>query len=132
MHPNDGRVVSNFVVQALRNEPITVFGDGQQTRSFCYVDDLVEGLVRLMETAPEITGPINLGNPNELTVLELAEMVRDLTGSKSDIVFRDLPQDDPIRRNPDISQAKAVLGWEPKTPVKDGLLRTIAYFEKLI
>ncbi len=131
MHPNDGRVVSNFVVQALRNEPITVFGDGQQTRSFCYVDDLVEGLVRLMETAPEITGPINLGNPNEFTVLELAEMVRDLTGSKSDIVFRDLPQDDPIRRNPDISQAKAVLGWEPGTQVKDGLLRTIAYFEKL-
>ncbi len=132
MHPNDGRVVSNFVVQALRNEPITVFGDGQQTRSFCYVDDLVEGLVRLMETAPEITGPINLGNPNEFTVLELAEMVHDLTGSNSDIVFRDLPQDDPIRRNPDISQAKAVLGWEPKTPVKEGLLRTIAYFEKLI
>ncbi len=131
MHPNDGRVVSNFVVQALRNEPITVFGDGQQTRSFCYVDDLVEGLVRLMETAPEITGPINLGSPNESTVLELAEMVRDLTGSKSDIVFRDLPQDDPIRRNPDISQAKAVLGWEPRTPVKDGLRRTIAYFEKL-
>ncbi len=132
MHPNDGRVVSNFVVQALRNEPITVFGDGQQTRSFCYVDNLVEGLVRLMETAPEITGPINLGNPNEFTVLELAEMVRDLTGSNSDIVFRDLPQDDPTRRNPDISQAKAVLGWEPKTPVKEGLLRTIAYFEKLI
>jgi UDP-glucuronate decarboxylase len=132
MHPNDGRVVSNFVVQALRSEPITVFGDGQQTRSFCYVDDLVEGLVRLMETAPEITGPINLGNPNEFTVLELAEIVRDLTGSKSDIVFHDLPQDDPTRRRPDISQAKTVLGWEPKTPVKDGVLRTIAYFEKLI
>ncbi len=131
MHPNDGRVVSNFVVQALRNEPITVFGDGQQTRSFCYVDDLVEGLVRLMETAPEITGPINLGNPDEFTVLELAEIVRELTGSKSDIVFRDLPQDDPTRRRPDISQAKKVLGWEPKVPVKDGVLRTIAYFEKL-
>ena len=132
MHPNDGRVVSNFVVQALRNEPITVFGDGQQTRSFCYVDDLVEGLVRLMETAPEITGPINLGNPNEFTVLELAETVRDLTSSKSDIVFRDLPQDDPTRRRPDISQAKTVLGWEPKIQIKDGVLRTIAYFEKLI
>ena len=132
MHPNDGRVVSNFVVQALRREPITVFGDGQQTRSFCYVDDLVEGLVRLMETAPEITGPINLGNPNEFTVLELAEMVRDLTGSKSEIVFRDLPQDDPTRRRPDISQAKTVLGWEPKIQIKDGVLRTIAYFEKLI
>jgi UDP-glucuronate decarboxylase len=132
MHPDDGRVVSNFVVQALRSEPITVFGDGQQTRSFCYVDDLVEGLVRLMETAPEITGPINLGNPNEFTVLELAETVRDLTSSKSEIVFRDLPQDDPTRRRPDISQAKTVLGWEPKIQIKDGVLRTIAYFEKLI
>jgi UDP-glucuronate decarboxylase len=131
MHPDDGRVVSNFVVQALRSEPITVFGDGQQTRSFCYVDDLVEGLVRLMETAPEVTGPINLGNPNEFTVLELAEMVRDLTGSKSEIVFRDLPQDDPTRRRPDISQAKTVLGWEPKIQIKDGVLRTIAYFEQL-
>ena len=132
MHPNDGRVVSNFILQALQNQPITLYGDGSQTRSFCYVDDLVEGLVRLMETAPEITGPINLGNPDEFTVLELAEMVRELTGSKSDIVFRDLPQDDPTRRRPDISQAKKVLGWEPKVPVKDGVLRTIAYFEKLI
>ncbi len=132
LQPNDGRVVSNFIVQALRDESITVFGDGQQTRSFCYVDDLVDGLTRLMKSAPEVTGPINLGNPNEFTVLELAEMVCDLTGSKSEIVFRDLPQDDPIRRRPDISQAKAVLGWEPGTPVKEGLLRTIAYFEKLI
>ncbi len=132
MHPDDGRVVSNFVVQALLGRPLTVYGDGSQTRSFCYVDDLIEGLVRLMESPPDITGPINLGNPAECTVLELAELVRELTGSRSEIVFRPLPQDDPVRRCPDITRAKTLLGWEPKTPLREGLEKTIAWFDQLL
>lgn len=130
MHPNDGRVVSNFIVQALRNEPITIFGDGRQTRSFCYVDDLVEGFLRLMAAPDSITGPINLGNPGEFQMLELAEMVIALTGSSSPIVRKPLPTDDPTRRKPDISQAKAELGWQPTVPLAEGLKRTIAYFER--
>jgi UDP-glucuronate decarboxylase len=132
MHPNDGRVVSNFIVQALRNEPISVFGDGLQTRSFCYVDDLVEGLEALMNTGDDVTGPMNLGNPVEFTILALAEMVIEMTGSKSTIVLHPLPQDDPRQRKPDISLAKATLGWEPKYPLEQGLERTIAYFDNLL
>ncbi|GBD41301.1 UDP-glucose 4-epimerase [bacterium HR39] len=132
MHPNDGRVVSNFVVQALLGRPLTVYGDGSQTRSFCYVDDLIEGLVRLMESPSDITGPINLGNPQEFTILELAELVRELTGSRSEIVFRPLPQDDPVRRCPDITRARTLLGWEPRTPLREGLERTIAWFDRLL
>jgi UDP-glucuronate decarboxylase len=132
MHPNDGRVVSNFIVQALKGEPLTVYGDGSQTRSFCYVDDLIEGLVRLMASPPELTGPINLGNPEEFTILELAELVRELTGSRSPIVFRPLPQDDPVRRCPDISRARTLLGWEPKTPLREGLVQTIAWFRRVL
>ncbi len=129
MDAADGRVVSNFIVQALRGDPLTVFGDGSQTRSFCYVDDLVDGLFRLMHSPPEITGPINLGNPGEFTMLELAENVIELTHSKSTIEFHELPQDDPTRRRPDITRASESLGWEPKVPLRDGLSRTIAYFE---
>jgi UDP-glucuronate decarboxylase len=132
MHPNDGRVVSNFIVQALKGEPITIYGDGRQTRAFCYVDDLVDGLVRLMGTAPDVTGPINLGNPGEFSMLELAEMVLELTASRSELVFRDLPVDDPKQRRPDISRAESVLGWRPKTPLREGLTRTIAYFDELL
>ncbi len=132
MHPDDGRVVSNFIVQALVGRPLTVYGDGSQTRSFCYVDDLIEGLLRLMESPDEITGPINLGNPEEFTILELAELVRELTGSKSEIVFRPLPENDPIRRRPDITRAKTLLGWEPKTPLQVGLERTIAWFDQML
>ncbi len=132
MHPDDGRVVSNFIVQALLGRPLTVYGDGSQTRSFCYVDDLIEGLLRLMESADDVTGPINLGNPEEFTILELAELVRELTGSKSEIVFRPLPENDPIRRRPDITRARTLLGWEPKTPLQVGLERTIAWFEQLL
>jgi UDP-glucuronate decarboxylase len=132
MHPNDGRVVSNFIVQALKGEPITIYGDGAQTRSFCYVDDLVEALTRLMATPDEITGPINLGNPRESTMLELAELVLDLTGSASQIVHKPLPQDDPRQRRPDISQAGAKLGWAPATDLSAGLKQTIAYFEALL
>jgi UDP-glucuronate decarboxylase len=132
MHPNDGRVVSNFIVQALMNRDITVFGDGMQTRSFCYVDDLIDGLVRLMNTTDEVTGPINIGNPKEFTMLELASLVIELTGSGSKIVHRQLPQDDPRQRRPDISKASNVLGWVPQTPLRDGLVRTIAYFEGLL
>lgn len=132
MHPNDGRVVSNFIVQALLGRDITVFGDGSQTRSFCYVDDLIEGLVGLMGTADSITGPVNLGNPNEFSMLELASMVIDLTGSRARIVHRPLPQDDPRQRQPDISKAKELMSWAPRTNLKDGLVRTISYFEKLI
>lgn len=132
MHPNDGRVVSNFIVQALRNEPITIYGDGQQTRSFCYVDDLVDALVRLMETPAEVTGPINLGNPVESSMRDLAELVIELTGSRSQIVQRPLPQDDPRQRQPDISLARKTLGWKPQTALRDGLGRTIAYFEKTL
>ena len=131
MHPNDGRVVSNFIMQALRGEDITLYGDGQQTRSFCYVDDLVEGLIRLMNTPREVTGPINLGNPGEFTIRELAELVIELTGSKSSLVHKPLPQDDPRQRQPDISRARETLGWEPTLRLRDGLEKTIAYFRQL-
>jgi UDP-glucuronate decarboxylase len=130
MHPKDGRVVSNFIIQALQGQPITIYGDGSQTRSFCYVDDLVEGFVRLM--ASEVTGPVNLGNPGEFTIRELAEMIVEMTGSRSEIVLRPLPQDDPMQRRPDISRAKQDLGWEPTIALRDGLARTIAYFEDLL
>jgi len=132
MHPNDGRVVSNFIVQALKNEPITLYGDGLQTRSFCYVDDLVEGILRLMDTGDDVTGPINLGNPGEFTIRQLAEKVVDLTGSRSEISHRPLPSDDPRQRQPDISRAEAMLGWTPSTALDEGLGRTIAYFETLL
>ncbi|HTS90992.1 MAG TPA: UDP-glucuronic acid decarboxylase family protein [Stellaceae bacterium] len=132
MHPNDGRVVSNFIVQALKGEPITVYGDGKQTRAFCYVDDLVEGFLRLMATADEITGPINLGNPVETPVITLAEKIIELIGSKSKIESRPLPVDDPVQRCPDISRARNLLGWEPRVPLATGLERTIAYFERLL
>jgi UDP-glucuronate decarboxylase len=132
MHPNDGRVVSNFIVQALRDKDITVYGDGSQTRSFCYVDDLVDGLVRLMESDRDIVGPINLGNPSEFTIRQLAEKVIDLTGSRSKIIHRPLPQDDPKQRQPDISKAQELLGWEPAVPLAEGLTKTIAYFEGLL
>jgi UDP-glucuronate decarboxylase len=132
MHPNDGRVVSNFIVQALRGETITIYGDGSQTRSFCYVDDLVEGLLLMMATQPEVTGPINLGNPVEYTVNQLAELVVELTNSKSAIQNRELPVDDPRKRKPDIERARSVLGWEPTVAVREGLQRTIAYFDALL
>jgi UDP-glucuronate decarboxylase len=128
MHPNDGRVVSNFVVQALKGEPLTVYGEGKQTRSFCYVDDLVDGLMRLMGTGDEFTGPVNLGNPAEFTIRELAEKVIALSGARSRIETRPLPSDDPKQRQPDIALAKAKLGWQPKTALDDGLRRTIDYF----
>jgi UDP-glucuronate decarboxylase len=136
MHPNDGRVVSNFIVQALQNEPITLYGDGSQTRAFCYVDDLIEGFLRMM-AAPDpvtgpMTGPINLGNPVETSVAELAQLVIDLTGSRSKLVHRPLPVDDPIQRCPDITEAKRLLGWQPKTPLRAGLKRTIDYFDELL
>ncbi len=131
MHPNDGRVVSNFIVQALRGDPITLYGDGQQTRSFCYVDDLIEGMVRMMNQTQEI-GPMNLGNPAEFTIRELAELVLRLTESKSELVFRPLPADDPVRRQPDIAKARAALQWEPAVSLHDGLKETIAYFKKVI
>jgi UDP-glucuronate decarboxylase len=132
MHPNDGRVVSNFIVQALLGRDITVFGDGLQTRSFCYVDDLIDGLIRLMNTPDTVTGPINIGNPTEFTILELASKIIALTGSRSRIVHRPRPQDDPQQRRPDISKANDVLGWSPQTPLADGLVRTVAYFEALL
>ncbi len=132
MHPNDGRVVSNFIVQALRGAPITIYGDGTQTRSFCYVDDLVDGLFKLMQTPDEVTGPINLGNPREFTMLQLAQMVLELTGSRSKIENMPLPVDDPRQRQPDISKAAELLGWAPKCEVKEGLTKTIAYFDKLL
>jgi len=132
MHPNDGRVVSNFIVQALRGEPVTVYGEGQQTRAFCYVDDLVDGIVRLMESPAGITGPINLGNPGEFTILELAKKVIDMTGSKSQIVYEKLPADDPVQRKPDITLAREKLGWEPTIALEDGLRRTIDYFDRLL
>ncbi|WP_334163041.1 UDP-glucuronic acid decarboxylase family protein [Phenylobacterium sp.] len=132
MHPNDGRVVSNFVVQALKGEPITLYGEGSQTRSFCYVDDLVEAFLRFMATGDDVTGPINLGNPGEFTIRELAEKVVALTGSKSQIEFRPLPQDDPQQRQPDIAKAREVLGWAPTIALDDGLKRTIAYFDGLL
>lgn len=132
MHPNDGRVVSNFIMQALRGEPITLFGDGNQTRSFCYVDDLIEGLIRLMETPKEVTGPINLGNPVEFTIRELAERVIELTGSSSELVYHPLPQDDPRQRQPNITQAREVLDWAPSIQIVDGLKQTINYFKELV
>ncbi|MGB2931386.1 MAG: UDP-glucuronic acid decarboxylase family protein [Methyloceanibacter sp.] len=131
-HPNDGRVVSSFIVQALLNQDITVFGDGKQTRSFCYVDDLIEAIIALMETKPEVTGPINIGNPHEFTMRELAELILDLTGSRSKIVHRPLPQDDPRQRKPDISEAERLLGWRPTTALREGLLKTIPHFEQLL
>jgi UDP-glucuronate decarboxylase len=133
MHPADGRVVSNFIVQALRGEPITLYGDGSQTRAFCYVDDLVEGLMRLMDTPPEVTGPINLGNPGEFTIRQLAELVIRLTGSDSQIITTTLPADDPKQRRPDISEAQRTLGgWSPLTPLQEGLVRTIDYFRSVL
>ena len=132
MHPNDGRVISNFIMQALQGKPITVFGDGSQTRSFCYVDDLCDALVRLMKTSDDIIGPINLGNPGEFTILELAEKVIELTDSKSEIIFKPLPADDPRQRQPDITLAREVLGWEPKVPLEEGLKKTILYFQELL
>jgi UDP-glucuronate decarboxylase len=132
MHPNDGRVVSNFIVQALLGRDITVFGDGLQTRAFCYVDDLIDGLVRLMNSPDAVTGPINIGNPKEFTILELASLVIELTGSRSRVVHRPRPQDDPRQRRPDISKAHDLLKWAPQTPLRDGLIKTIAYFEDLL
>jgi len=132
MHPNDGRVVSNFIVQALSNKDITVFGDGLQTRSFCYVDDLIEGLIRMMDSPDDFTGPVNLGNPKEFSVLELAKKIIETTGSKSKIVFRPLPQDDPCRRQPDISLAKEKLDWEPVIKIDEGLKKTVEYFDKIL
>jgi UDP-glucuronate decarboxylase len=132
MHPNDGRVVSNFIIQALKGEPITIYGDGSQTRSFCYVDDLVDGLIRLMSTPDDFTGPVNLGNPGEFTILELASKVIELTGSKSTLIHNPLPIDDPRQRRPDISLAKEKLGWTPKIPLQEGLVKAIGYFRSLI
>ncbi len=132
MHPHDGRVVSNFIMQALRGEDITIYGDGQQTRSFCYVSDLIEGWIRLMASPDDVTGPINIGNPGEFTMLELAENVIELTESKSKLVFEPLPADDPKQRQPDITLAKEKLGWEPTVPLREGLASTIAYFDQLL
>jgi UDP-glucuronate decarboxylase len=132
MHPNDGRVVSNFIIQALRNEDITIYGEGNQTRSFCYVSDLVDGLLRLMETPDEVTGPVNLGNPVEFTIRQLAETVISLTGSSSKIAYRPLPEDDPRQRCPDISLAQNLLGWAPQVQLRDGLMKTVEYFERLL
>ena len=132
MHPNDGRVVSNFIVQALRNEPITLYGDGSQTRSFCYVEDMIEGFVRLMAARDEVTGPINLGNPGEFTIRELAERVIALTGSSSPLVHKPLPADDPRQRRPDINVARRTLHWHPRVPLEEGLKRTLAYFERTL
>ena len=132
MHPADGRVVSNFIMQALRDEPITMYGDGSQTRSFCYRDDLVEGFLRLMDTAPDVAGPVNIGNPNEFTIRELAELVIELTGSRSTLDYRPLPQDDPMQRQPNITVARDKLGWEPKVQLREGLERTIEYFRDFV
>ncbi len=132
MHPNDGRVISNFIVQALRNAPITVYGDGAQTRSFCYVDELIEAFVRLMATSVDVTGPINLGNPDEFTIAELAQKVIELTGSRSKIKREPLPEDDPVQRRPDITMAEEILGWKPRVGLDEGLKKTIAYFDALL
>jgi UDP-glucuronate decarboxylase len=132
MHPNDGRVVSNFIVQALKGQDITLYGDGEQTRSFCYVDDLVDAFLKFMETPAGVTGPINIGNPDEFTIRQLAEAVIDLTGAKSKLVRRPLPSDDPRQRQPDIAQAREILGWTPSVPLREGLTRTIAYFDALL
>jgi UDP-glucuronate decarboxylase len=132
MHPNDGRVVSNFVVQALKGAPITIYGDGSQTRSFCYVDDLIEGFVRLMNAPADVTGPVNLGNPGEFTIRQLAELAIEMTGSRSKLTFQALPQDDPRQRQPDITKAREVLGWAPTVPLREGMRHTIAYFDGLL
>ena len=132
MHPDDGRVVSNFVVQALKGNDITIFGDGTQTRSFCYVDDMIRAFIALMATDRDVTGPVNLGNPGEYTVAELAQKVIDLTGSDSRIVYRPLPADDPRQRRPDIGIARECLGWAPKVPLEQGLMKTIRYFDQLL
>jgi len=132
MHPNDGRVVSNFIMQALQNQPITIYGDGQQSRSFCYVDDLVEVFIRFMASDDDFTGPMNTGNPGEFTIKELAEKVIDLTGSSSKLDYKPLPSDDPIQRQPDISLAKGKLGWEPGIQLEEGLKKTIPYFDGLL
>ncbi len=132
MHPNDGRVVSNFIVQAITGQPITIYGDGSQTRSFCYVDDLIEALIRLMSSGDELAGPVNVGNPTEYSMLQLAEEIIRLTGSRSEIVYKPLPTDDPRQRKPDISVARKELNWEPSTPLKEGLVGTIRYFETLL
>lgn len=132
MHPADGRVVSNFIMQALKNEPITIYGDGSQTRSFCYVDDLIDGFIKLMDSPAELTGPVNIGNPNEFTILELAEMAIRQTGSSSQIIRMPLPADDPKQRQPDIRQAREKLGWEPSVPLEQGLARTIEYFRRFV
>jgi UDP-glucuronate decarboxylase len=132
MHPNDGRVVSNFIVQALRGEDITIYGDGGQTRAFCYVDDMIDGMMRMMATPDDITGPVNLGNPVEMPMRLLAERILALTGSSSRLVYRTLPADDPARRCPDIARARSLLDWEPKVTLDDGLARTIAYFDKFL
>ncbi len=131
MHPDDGRVVSNFIVQALKGAPITIYGDGTQTRSFCYVDDLVKGMISLMSTGPDVSGPVNIGNPNEFTILELATKVKELTNSDSDIVFKDLPSDDPKQRQPDISLARSLLSWEPTIELEQGVKSTIEYFRSI-
>ncbi|MDD2884482.1 MAG: SDR family oxidoreductase [Dechloromonas sp.] len=132
MHPNDGRVVSNFIVQALNNEPITIYGEGQQTRSFCYVSDLIQGFLSLMETPDSFVGPVNLGNPGEFTIRQLAEEVIALTGSRSELVFRPLPSDDPVQRCPDITLARQALNWQPTIQLREGLMKTIAYFDHLL
>ncbi len=132
MHPNDGRVVSNFIVQALRGEPITIYGSGEQTRSFCYVDDQIDGMIKLMKTSDEFTGPVNMGNPQEFRIIDLAEQIIDLTGAGSKLVKADLPSDDPKQRCPDITRAREELDWEPRVPLREGLTKTIAYFEQLM
>jgi UDP-glucuronate decarboxylase len=132
MHPNDGRVISNFIIQALKHKDITVYGDGSQTRSFCYADDLIEGFIRLMNTPDDFTGPLNLGNPKEFTILEIAQKIIELTASESKIIYKDLPSDDPQQRQPNITLAREVLGWEPQIEVEKGLLKTIQYFKKMI
>jgi len=132
MHPNDGRVISNFIMQALQNKPITIYGNGSQTRSFCYVDDLISGMMKMMSTDSNLTGPINLGNPNEISILEIARLIINMTNSKSKIVFNPLPENDPVRRNPDISLAKKLLNWEPTISLEEGLRKTIDYFSDLL
>lgn len=132
MHPHDGRVVSNFIVQALKNEDITIYGHGKQTRSFCYVDDLIEAFISIMNTSDDVTGPMNLGNPTEYSMMELAELVIEITKSKSSIVHRELPEDDPKQRNPDITTARKVINWEPKVALKDGIVKTIEYFDSIL
>ena len=132
MHPNDGRVVSNFIVQALQNKPITIYGNGEQTRSFCYVDNMIEGFIRLMDSADDVTGPVNLGNPGEFTIRELAEKTIAMTGSQSELNYLPLPEDDPQQRRPDIGEAKRLLGWEPDIPLEQGLVKTIDYFKRII